>query len=537
MLEKTHLMKLPFKVIFVFFYPAILTFIFPYIYNGIYYNVDIIENFVFALGILLTSALLFHKKVIVLVLLFLLYFFGLIETMYLILFRTYFTSSSLFIFFESNPSEIKAFANQYSNLSTYFIFFSLLFVYLIFAFFYLKNKIVLVNSELKKYPKFFLASIVFFCFTIILFSPLKISFLPRIVYRSVQKYNAEINTYNKLKFKKNSSYFHGAEPNKDTISETYVLVIGESTTRNHMGIYDYYRPTTPLLNSISNELLIYNDVVTPNTHTLTSLEKVLTLGNTQNINLKYKGNILQLFNQAGFSTFWLSNQKPSGIWDNFITAIANSAQKKVFFNISDDESNFDAVLFNSYKTILKSKDKKKLIVLHLMGTHLMYKNRYPDAFAKFSNTPKSRFLSETAIKEINHYDNAILYQDYIWYNIIRVAQKNNGKTAVLLFSDHGEEVYDSINFSGHTETKGTKSMYDIPFILWRSDLKIKEKNNLIFDINRKYSTEDLLYSMADLASIKFRKFESDRSIFNKHYESKKRIIFNGKTYDEFFKKK
>lgn len=529
-------MKLPFKVIFVFFYPAILTFIFPYIYNGIYYNVDIIENFVFALGVLLTSAFLFRKKAIVLVLLFLLYFFGLIETMYLVLFRTYFTSSSLFIFFESNPSEIKAFANQYSNFSTYFIFCSLLFVYLIFAFFYLKNKIVLVNLELKKYPKNFLASIAFFCFTIILFSPLKISFLPRIVYRSVQKYNAEINTYNKLKFKKNSSYFYGAEANKDTISETYVLVIGESTTRNHMGIYNYYRPTTPLLNSISNELLVYQDVVTPNTHTLTSLEKVLTLGNTQNINLKYKGNVLQLFNQAGFSTFWISNQKPSGIWDNFITGIAHSAQKKIFFNISDDESNFDDILFNSYKTILKSKEKKKLIVLHLMGTHVLYKNRYPAAFAKFSTIPKSKFLSETAIQEINHYDNAILYQDYIWYNFIKLAKKNNGKTAVMLFSDHGEEVYDCINFAGHTETKGTKSMYDIPFILWRSDSKIKEKNNLIFDINRKYSTEDLLYSMADLASIKFGKFESDRSIFNKQYEAKKRIIFNGKTYDEFFKK-
>ncbi|MEO7977151.1 phosphoethanolamine transferase [Flavobacterium sp.] len=530
-------MKLPYKVIFVFFYPAILAFIFPYIYNGIYYIVDIIENFVFAFAVLLTCVLLFPtKKIIILVLLFLLYFFGLIETVYLVLFRTYFSSSSLFIFFESNPSEIKAFANQYSNLGTCFIFFSLLFVYLIFAFFYLKNKIVFLNPELKKYTKIIIAFTVFFSFAILLFSPLKISFLPKIIYRSIQNYNAEINAYNKLKFKKKSSCFYGAEANKDTISETYVLVIGESTTRTHMGIYNYQRSTTPLLNSISNELLVYQDVVTPNTHTLTSLEKVLTLGNTQNIDLKYKGNILQLFNQAGFSTFWLSNQKPSGIWDNFITAIANSAQKKIFFNISDDESNFDDVLFNSYKAILKSKEKKKLIILHLMGTHLLYKNRYPALFAKFNTRPKSRFLSETAILETNHYDNAVLYQDYIWYNIIKLARKNNGKTAVLLFSDHGEEVYDCINFSGHTESKGTKSMYDIPFILWRSDLKIKEKNNLIFDINRKYSTEDLLYSMADLASIKFGKFESDRSIFNKQYESKKRIIFNGKTYDEFFKK-
>jgi len=529
-------MKVPYKVILFFFYPAILTFIFPYICSRVFYIVDIIENFVLALAILLTCILFQNKKIVVLSLLFLLYFFGLIETIYLVLFRTFFSSSSLFIFFESNSAEIKSFANQYSNFDTSFIFFSLLFVYLSFTYYYLKNKIAHLNSRITRSYKIIFTFIIFICFSILLLTPLKISFLPIIIYRSIQNYNTEINTYNKLKFKKKSTYFYGAKSNKDTISETYLLVIGESTTRNHMGIYNYYRPTTPLLNSISNELLVYKDIVTPNTHTLTSLEKVLTLGNTQNIELKYKGNILQLFNQAGFSTYWLSNQKPTGIWDNFITAIANSAQKKIFFNISEDESNFDEVLFNSYKKILKSKEKKKLIVLHLMGTHLLYKNRYPIAFAKFHNRPNSKFLSETSIQEINHYDNAILYQDYIWYNLITFARKINNKSAVLLISDHGEEVYDYINFSGHTETKGTKSMYDIPFILWRSDLKVKEKNNLIFDINRKYSTEDLIYSMADLASIKFSRFEPNRSVFNKQYESINRIIFNGKTYDKFFKK-
>ena len=530
-------MKIPLKVIFVFFYPAILTFIFPYLYNDIYYKTDVIENLLFALTILLASVLLFQqKKIIVLGLLFIVYFFGLIETMYLSLFRTYFTSSSLFIFFESNPSEIKSFLNQYSTYSTGLILFSFVIVYATFAYCYIKNKIVFFNLEFKKSHKTILLLITLFSFINLLFSPLIISFLPRIIFSGIVNYTKEKTIYDKIKFKKSSPHFYDAKANNNTISETYVLVIGESTTRKHMGIYNYYRPTTPLLNSIANELLIYNDIVTPNTHTLTSLEKVLTLGNTDNIELKHKGNILQLFNQAGFSTYWISNQKPSGIWDNFITAIANSAQKKIFFNISDDESNYDEVLFNSYNNILKSKDKKKLIILHLIGTHLLYKNRYPTSFKRFNNLPKSKFLNETAIQEINHYDNAILYQDYIWHNIINLARKTNSKAAVLLFSDHGEEVYDDINFSGHTETKGTKNMYDIPFILWKSDAKNKEKNDLVFDINRKYSTEDLIYSMADLASIKFNKFDPRNSIFNKRYQSKKRMIFNNNTYDEFFKK-
>jgi len=48
----------------------------------------------------------------------------------------------------------------------------------------------------------------------------------------------------------------------------YVLILGESTARSHMGLYGYERQTTPRLNSISNSLWTFNDVISPNTHTI-----------------------------------------------------------------------------------------------------------------------------------------------------------------------------------------------------------------------------------------------------------------------------
>uniref|UniRef100_UPI0040493D9C phosphoethanolamine transferase n=1 Tax=Flavobacterium sp. TaxID=239 RepID=UPI0040493D9C len=378
--------------------------------------------------------------------------------------------------------------------------------------------------------------ILFLGFFSLLFSPLKKSFFPRVVVKGIVDYKNEITAFNKIKFKKESSAFKDVVIKNDTLSETYVLVIGESTSRRNMGIYNYYRETTPLLNSISHELLIYKDVVAPNTHTLTSLEKVLTLGNTESLNSKFEGNILQLFNQAGFSTYWISNQRPTGIWDNFISGISNSAQKNVFFNISSEKTAYDEVVMDSFKTILQEKKKKKLIVLHLMGTHMIYKDRYPTHFEKFSGKPISKFQSETAIEAINTYDNAVLYQDYVWFNIIERVQKINNKAAILFISDHGEEVYTNIEFSGHSETKGTKSMYDIPFVLWLSDKKKQEKNNLVLDVSRKYSTENLIFTMADLATLKFNKFEPKKSVLNKDFQVNKRTIFNKQSYDVFFKK-
>ncbi|MDK2772269.1 MAG: phosphoethanolamine transferase [Flavobacterium sp.] len=342
-----------------------------------------------------------------------------------------------------------------------------------------------------------------------------------VMLEAIQDYKLQMISYNNQKFNKTSDYFKNVTLKKDSISETYVLVIGESTTRNHMGLYNYYRNTTPLLHSISNELIVYNNVISPNTHTLTSLEKVLTLGTTDNLDLKYKGNLLQLFNQAGFTTYWISNQKPTGIWDNFITGIANSAHKVSFFNISDDKSPFDEIVLKTYKKVLKENKSKKLIVIHLMGSHLTYKDRYPNEYNWFKNQPKTKFDKEDAFKIINDYDNSVLYQDYIWFSIIQSLKNENHKSAALCLSDHGEEVYESIDFFGHTETKGTKSMYEIPFLLWLSDKKKDEKNNLVFDVNRRYCSEDLIYSMADLAGIHFTSFYSEKSILNANYLSSK----------------
>ncbi|WP_165395958.1 phosphoethanolamine transferase [Flavobacterium sp. J27] len=341
---------------------------------------------------------------------------------------------------------------------------------------------------------------------------------------AIQDYKLQMISYNNQKFNKTSDYFKNVTLKKDSIPETYVLVIGESTTKNHMELYDYYRNTTPLLHSISNELLVYNNVICPNTHTLTALEKVLTLGTTDNLDLKYKGNLLQLFNQAGFTTYWISNQKPTGIWDNFITGIANSSHHKFFYNISDNKSPYDEVLFETYKSVLKEKTSKKLIILHLMGTHLSYKDRYPNSFNVFVNKPKTKFNTKEVFETINNYDNSILYQDYIWFSIIELLKRENQKAAVLCLSDHGEEVYESIDFFGHTETKGTKSMYEIPFLLWLSDKKKDEKNNLVFDVKRRYCSEDLIYSMADLAGIHFTAFHSKKSILNVNYMPSKKVV-------------
>ena len=80
----------------------------------------------------------------------------------------------------------------------------------------------------------------------------------------------------------------------------YVVIVGESTSRAHFGLYDYERATTPRLASISNELIKYDEVISGHTYTIGSLIRALSFDTSP----KKGNNIIQLLNASNYTTFW-----------------------------------------------------------------------------------------------------------------------------------------------------------------------------------------------------------------------------------------
>ncbi|WP_298346394.1 phosphoethanolamine transferase [uncultured Algibacter sp.] len=318
--------------------------------------------------------------------------------------------------------------------------------------------------------------------------------------------------------------------------EIYIIIIGEATSRLHFGLYDYYRDTTPLLGEIEDELLIYNDVISPETYTIASLTKALTLGNYENPNAKYDGSILQLLNQANFKTYWISNQKPIGVNDSHITKIGLGAKKAIFLNIkhSKEKTLFDGSLVEKMNEVLLEEGDKKIIFLHTLGAHVNYAYRYPDNFKFFNNQiPRSKFNEDYIYEQINAYDNAIRYSDYIIRTVIETIRKHNVISFVLYFSDHGEEVYDEIAFSGHFRDENlTKNIYEIPMVLWCSK-KYQNKSEVSLNLDSKFMIDDIFHGIADLTGVNANRVDSTRSIFNKYFKDRKRIIRDTIDYDNF----
>lgn len=348
------------------------------------------------------------------------------------------------------------------------------------------------------------------------------------LFSGYEKYQQEVEKYKAFfSDSEKSSYLKTVQKNKNDDKETLIITIGESTTKHHLGIYGYHRNTTPNLAKINDELVVFNDVISPHTHTIPALEKVLTFGTTNNPSDKELGSLVQLVKAAGYKTYWISNQIPVGINETMVTMLSKAADYSYFTNLGGEKElhSLDERVLPIIKKALSDKSAKKVIFVHLLGTHTQYKNRYPKSFNQFKDAPSTPFGTQQAFDAINQYDNAVLYNDFVISEIISLLKSNatpNEKQQMIYFSDHGEDVYQTVDFNGHSESIGSYPMFEIPFVFWSNNKNELEKYKPFAD--RKYMTDDFIYSVADLLNITFEGMQSENSIFHPTFQTKQRIV-------------
>ncbi|MCB9250872.1 MAG: sulfatase-like hydrolase/transferase [Flavobacteriales bacterium] len=437
---------------------------------------------------------------------------SIIEIVHLDTFKTIINSSTIYIVLESNLSESTEFVFTYANSFIFalgVLFFLSILTGLVISW---KQFNWMKTNSLKNF--LILPSLLV---SILLIFRLRNFSLPYTIFHSIQVYQEERKELSKFQITENGNFKNVKHTNDE--QETYVLIIGESTTRNHMGIYGYYRETNPLLKQKLNELYIYKNVISPATFTIESLGKVLTLGDYDVPLKKYNNTLVQLFNSANFKTYFISNQKPLGAFETGVTLISKKSKQSFFTNTSGNV--LDEALLKPFQKALDDEFKSKLIIVHLLGTHYSYEKRYPSRFKIFGDQPNTKFKREFVFRTINDYDNALLYNDFIVNSLIEKVKSKNTKSFVLYLSDHGEEVFETRNLAGHVEYNGTEPMYNIPFIVWISDKFKKKSGRFVWDEDRSYNSGELIHTLADLSDIGFERFDPGKSLVNEQYESDK----------------
>lgn len=269
----------------------------------------------------------------------------------------------------------------------------------------------------------------------------------------------------------------------------YVLVICESQNRAHMQAYNYHRATTPWLDSMKNDknMLLFTKAYSCHTHTVPTLLYALTAKNQyNNIAVKNAVSVLEVAEAAGFETVWLSNQVKYSAWDTPVTSIASEANQQKWINSTLGESTntdyFDGKLIEELEKI-KITDKM-LIVMHLMGNHGSYEQRYPKAFEKYDGK-----------NTIDKYDNSIIYNDYVMSQVYKRARKIPNFKGLVYCSDHADAIDKNLS---HDAAQFDFDMTHIPLYIYLSDSYIQNNSAKYKSLEKqknKLFTNDLLFNL------------------------------------------
>lgn len=241
---------------------------------------------------------------------------------------------------------------------------------------------------------------------------------------------------------------------------TVIMIIGESATRNYMKAYTPSVPydNTPWLQQRMQDpnFVVFQNVYSCWVQTVPVIERALTEESQYNDkHFLESSSILDVAKKAGYETYWFSNQGRYGQYDSAITMIAKTADHAEW---TDDSYVFTEKYDEDLLKFLPQVDptKNNFIILHLMGSHIYYNNRYPESFEKWQGEGEE--AADAA------YANSTLYTDAVLAKIYAYAKENLHLQAMVYCSDHGEDIHIS-----HNPDVFKFDMVRIPMFVYLSD--------------------------------------------------------------------
>lgn len=311
---------------------------------------------------------------------------------------------------------------------------------------------------------------------------------------------------------------------------TIIVIIGESFSSYHSSLYGYSKETNPYLAKRASDgaLTTFTDVVTFSDHTETVMSSVFPLNRQPEL---FFTDVLfpACFKAAGYNTIMLDNQYFVG---NGITFLTDAEISKLMFDYRNTKKyQYDGDMIKE----LHLEDTPQLIVIHLLGQHYTFADRYPKEFTRFSSTDYSN-LTEEQKEIVAHYDNSTVYNDYVIEQIIKSVEDKD--CLIVYFSDHGEEVFELDDYMGHGNAvfrPDPTYQVKVPLFIWTSNVFCEKHSNkakrIKESVDKPIITSDLPHFLIDVADLNTECFNAEQSFINDKYKQRNRIILNTEDYE------
>jgi len=237
------------------------------------------------------------------------------------------------------------------------------------------------------------------------------------------------------------------------LPEKIFFVIGESACRNYMSSYGYVAQTTPFLDSllqVSPGMLQYEGI-SPANITRNAVRLLLSFATPMNMRPFFtQKNLVELANDAGYQTIWISNQSNFGWHSNFASLIASVAHDSYFAGQEEvaiiDDLTLIPVLQEKYR-----KNTKQFFVIHLMGSHFDYADR-SDEIDKIFFPDEDKF---------SKYNRSIHHTDRVMREIYHAINDNDSTSILFYVSDHGQ----CFEFLGSGFLNNTLTQFEVPMVV------------------------------------------------------------------------
>ena len=307
-------------------------------------------------------------------------------------------------------------------------------------------------------------------------------------------------------FEKTAQGFtYGAERTQQAPGrEIYVYIIGEASRAMSWQLYGYGRETNPLLSGVG-DLVVFRDVLTQSNTTHKSVPLILSsVATGEHEELYRRKGLPALFNEAGFDTWFISNQSPQGA---MIDHLAHDARHVIYIRSPRHDTQ---LLDEMRKALERSTSQKLLFVLHCYGSHFSYHQRYPREFAHFQPDNDVAIARQHRPMLVNAYDNSIRYTDYFLAQTIDYLRSLKGTSSALLYcADHGEDLIDDDRerFLHASPTTTAYQLYVASLAWFSEDYRTHfPEKAAAAEANETApaTTHALFHTMADMASIRGR---------------------------------
>ena len=270
---------------------------------------------------------------------------------------------------------------------------------------------------------------------------------------------------------------------------------------------------------------MFRNVITQSNTTHKSVPMILSsIHTSQHDELYRRKGIPALFGEAGFTTYFISNQSPQ--WA-MIDHLASDADHLIYI----DAPRYDMQMVDAMREAIENDPSPRiLLILHSYGSHFSYHQRYPREYAVFAPDDDVAINAKNREMILNAYDNSILYTDHVIAETIRTLEGTRASTALFYCADHGEDLLDKCDSRFlHSSPTVTYYQLHVASLAWFSpeyrSLFPRKVAAARRNLSAPANTHCVFHTMADMASIRSEYVDESVSLLSEEFDAEARRFY------------